>query len=722
MTINEAQQALKKFFGYDSFRPMQAEIIQTVFDQRDALVLMPTGGGKSLCYQLPAICLEGTAVVVSPLIALMKDQVEALRGNGIPAAFLNSTQNYAQTLEVEEKLMSGNIKLLYVSPEKLVSQGFQPLLKRLTVSLFAIDEAHCISAWGHDFRPEYTQMKFLKDQFPNVPMLALTATADKLTRKDIVEQMGLANPEIFISSFDRPNLSLTVRPGQKRIEQIFEFLKKHPNQSGIIYCLARKTCEDIAEKLVARGYRAAAYHAQLPPSTRSRVQEEFIQDKLQIVCATIAFGMGIDKSNVRFVIHYNMPRNLEGYYQEIGRAGRDGLPADTMLFYSFADVSSYRDMILQSDGDEAQKEFKLAKLNRMFEYAESPVCRRISVLAYFNEEFSGGCGNCDICRNPPRQFDATVAAQKALSAILRTNERVGMQMLVDILRGSNRREIFEKGFHEIKTYGAGREYSFNDWIFLVSQMLSHGLIEIAYDDFNTLKVTPVGRGILFENKKIQLALPEAKEQKAAEKAEIAREMKPKPIGQQLKDDLFELLRVFRRNLAQQIGVPPHNIFSDATLQEMADKRPQTDADLLRISGVGENKLRLYGSQFLAEIRDFVLKKTSEGINVPGSTYLQTWDLFQKKISIEEIAVQRNLSPMTVVGHLAHFYERGEVLDIGQWVSPEDLDVICGSLNLFSAPFKLTEIYEHFEHRFSFDEIRWAVADWNRKALQLAEVD
>lgn len=719
MTLTDAQAALKRFFGYDQFRPMQADIVQAVYARRDALVLMPTGGGKSICYQIPAITLEGTAVVVSPLIALMKDQVEGLRGNGVPAAFLNSSQDSREAHEVEDKLLAGNIKILYVSPEKMVSQGFQPLLKRLTISLFAIDEAHCISAWGHDFRPEYTQLRFLKAQFPQVPTLALTATADKLTRKDIIEQLGLRDPAVFIASFDRPNISLTVRPGQKRIEQIFEFLKKHPNQSGIIYCLSRKSCEDMAEKLVARGYRAAHYHAQMPPRERSRVQEEFIQDKTPIICATIAFGMGIDKSNVRWVIHYNMPRNVESYYQEIGRAGRDGLPADALLFYSFADVSSYRDMINESEADDAQKEFKLAKLNRMFECAEAPVCRRRMVLAYFNEEYPGNCGNCDVCLNPPQQFDGTVAAQKALSAILRTGEKVGMNMLVDILRGSQRREIFQNNFHEIKTYGAGKEYGFDEWIFLLSQMLHLGLVEIAYDDRHVLKVTNAGRAVLFDGKKIALARPQSKQQKEAEKAQKLEAVKPKPIGQQLRDELFERLKTLRRTLSQQLGVPPYLIFSDATLQDMAEKRPLTDADLLRVSGVGEAKLKRYGDAFIGTVREFVLQKVADGTTVAGSTQLVTWDLFQQNLSVEEIAQRRGISAPTIVGHLAAMYEKGENLDIGQWISPEAVDIICGALPLFQEPYKLADIFEHFGQQFSFDQIRMAIADFNRRRAKMA---
>lgn len=712
MTLANASAALKKYFGYESFRPLQGEIIQTIYDKRDTLVLMPTGGGKSICFQIPAVTLEGVAVVVSPLIALMKDQVEGLSANGIPAAFINSSLSPEQARNVENALLAGYVKLLYVSPEKLVSQGFQPLLKRLNISLFAIDEAHCISAWGHDFRPEYTQLRFLKEQFPGIPVIALTATADKLTRKDIVEQLGLRDPAIFIASFDRPNIRLTVRPGQRRFEQIVDFLKQHPNQSGIIYCLARKTCQDIADKLNARGFKAAHYHAEVPPAQRSKTQEDFINDKTPIICATIAFGMGIDKSNVRFVIHYNLPRNLEGYYQEVGRSGRDGLPAEALLFFSYADVMTYRDMIEQGEADATQKELKIAKLNRMYQFAEAPVCRRKTVLFYFGETYDRNCGNCDVCQNPPQQFDGTTAAQKALSAIARTKESVGMNLLVDILRGSNRREIFEQNFHEIKTYGAGKEHSFDDWLFLLSQMLHLGLVEIAYDDHNRLRVTDEGKKVLFENKKVSLALPQPKP-KQAERGRLP-QTPEKSKTQLLKEELFERLVTLRRTVAQQQGVPPYLIFSDATLVEMAEKRPLTDADLLQVSGVGERKLQLYGDAFIGEIRRFVLEKTGDGTRVTGSTQLQTWDLFKKGHLVEEIAELRQISTLTVMSHLATMYERGESVDIGQWVSPEECDIIQGAFPLFEEPYQMKPIFEHFGERYSFDKIRWAIADFRRK--------
>ncbi len=709
MNLSLAQAALKKYFGYEAFRPLQAEIIQAVFDKRDALVLMPTGGGKSVCFQIPAITMDGVAVVVSPLIALMKDQVEGLSANGIPAAFINSSISNDQIRNVETALLAGYIKLLYVSPEKLVSQGFQPLLKRLKINLFAIDEAHCISSWGHDFRPEYTQLRFLKEQYPEVPLIALTATADKLTRKDIVEQLQLSDPATFIASFDRPNISLQVRPGQKRFEQIVEFLKKHPNQSGIIYCLSRKGCEGLADKLNTKGFKASFYHAELSSAQRSKVQEDFINDRTPIVCATIAFGMGIDKSNVRFVIHYNLPRNVEGYYQEIGRSGRDGLPAEALLFFSYADVTSYRDMIEQGEASDEQKELKIAKLNRMYQFAEAPVCRRKTVLYYFGETYDRNCGNCDVCQNPPQQFDGTVAAQKALSAITRTQEKVGMSLLVDILRGSQRREVFENKWNEIKTYGAGKEYTYEDWLFLISQMLHTGLVEIAYDDHSHLKVTEQGREVLYEGKKIKLALPKPK----AKPEERHPRVQEKSKTQVLKEELFQRLTVLRRSVAQQQGVPPYLIFSDATLVDMADKRPLTDADMMAVSGVGERKLQLYGDAFIEEIRNFVREKTGEGARVTGSTQLVTWDLYKKGHLIEEIADMRGMSTLSVLSHLATMYERGETLDIGRWVSPEECDIIQGALPLFEEPYVMKAIYEHFNERFNYDKIRFAIADQRR---------
>ncbi len=713
MNLQVAAIALKKYFGYDHFRPLQAEIIQNVFDKKDTLVLMPTGGGKSLCFQIPAITQEGVAVVVSPLIALMKDQVESLSANGIPAAFINSTLNQDQQRNVENALLAGYVKLLYVSPEKLVSQTFQPLLKRLKISLFAIDEAHCISSWGHDFRPEYTQLQFLKTQFPGIPLIALTATADKLTRKDIVSQLGLTDPAIFIASFDRPNISLTVQPGQKRFEQIVAFLKQHPNQSGIIYCLSRKGCEGLSDKLNEKGFKTDFYHAEVPPSKRSKVQEDFINDRTPIICATIAFGMGIDKSNVRFVIHYNLPRNLEGYYQEIGRAGRDGLESDALLFFSYGDLISYREMFEQGEASAEQKDLKLAKLERMFQFAEAPVCRRKTVLNYFGEPYDGQCGNCDVCKNPPRHFDGTVPAQKALSAISRTGQRVGMSLLVDILRGSNRKEVLDNKYHLIKTYGAGKEFSNNDWLYLLSQMLHIGLIEIAYDDHNCLRVTPEGQKVLFEGKQISLAMPEPKS-KPGEKISTPKVVE-KSKTQLQREELLSRLHLLRRDLAIQHGIPPYTLFSDVTLQQMVDARPLSDAEMLEVEGVSERKLQLYGDAFLREIRQFVLEKTQAGEKITGSTHYISYHMYQQGKTVVEIAQERGFSPLTIMNHLATMYERGELLDISLWLSPETCDIIQGALPMFEEPYQLKPLYEHFSERFNYDEIRWAIADYRKSA-------
>ncbi|MBL7827878.1 MAG: DNA helicase RecQ [Saprospiraceae bacterium] len=716
MSLQHAAQALKKFFGYDRFRPLQAEIIQAVYDRRDTLVLMPTGGGKSVCYQIPAVTQDGTAIVVSPLIALMKDQVEGLSANGIPAAFINSSLDADQIRRIEDAALKGHIKILYVSPEKLVSQSFQPLLKRLKINLFAIDEAHCISSWGHDFRPEYTQLKFLKEQYPEVPIIALTATADKLTRKDILTQLNLDNPAVFIASFDRPNINLTVAPGQKRFEQILSFLKERPNQAGIIYCLSRKGCEGLAEKLLQRGFKAAYYHADMPQAKRSKTQEDFINDRVNIVCATIAFGMGIDKSNVRFVVHYNLPRNMEGYYQEIGRAGRDGLSASALLFFSYADVMSYRDMFEQSEASAEQKALKIAKLERMFQFAEALVCRRKTVLNYFGESYDSSCGNCDVCKNPPKQFDGTVAVQKALSAITRTEEKVGMTLLVDILRGSSRREIFENNYHQIKTYGAGKEYTYDDWMYLLLQMMHLGLVEIAYDDHHRMRVTETGKKVLFEGKKVPLAMPQAKEKVDARAPKTVE----KSQAQINREELFERLSQLRKLVAQKQGVPPYLVFSDATLEAMADQRPYTDDAMKNISGVGERKLQLFGDAFIAEIRKFMIEKTNEGQRLVGATTLVSFDLYKNGKSIEEIASERNIQARTVLNHLAEMYEMGESIDIRQWLSAEASDMICGALPLFEEPYQMRSIFEHFNEKFTFDQIRLAIAEY-RKASNTAKV-
>ena len=493
--MNELLLLLKRFFGYTSFRPLQAEIIQRVLQKKDSLVLMPTGGGKSICFQLPAIYLPGTALVVSPLISLMKDQVEGLLANGIPATTLNSMMPEEERNRVCQLCIQGKVKLLYISPERVISELYW-LLPRIDISLIAIDEAHCISHWGHDFRPEYAQLSVLKENFPRVPIIALTATADKITRADIINQLKLHEPATFISSFDRPNLSLTVRRGLSKKEKIaatVHFIRKHPHQSGIIYCLSRNNTESLVEELAEYGIRSVAYHAGLSHEVRERAQDDFINDRIRVVCATVAFGMGIDKSNVRWVIHFHMPGSIENYYQEIGRAGRDGRPSDTLLFYSVGDLLFHRHMAETSN----QKDVYLQKLNRMRRYCEANICRRRILLSYFGEETDSDCGNCDVCQNPPQRFNGSVLVQKALSGIYRTGQTASMHLLIGLLRGSTKEDILEKGYDKLKTYGVGKELNSKAWKEYLYQMLQLGYIEIDYTTNGNLKVTALGRKVLF---------------------------------------------------------------------------------------------------------------------------------------------------------------------------------------------------------------------------------
>ena len=587
------QDALKKYFGYETFYPLQAEIIDHVLSGKDALVLMPTGGGKSLCFQIPALLREGTTVVVSPLIALMKDQVDALKANGIAAAFLNSTQTDEETSGIIGLCLQGGVKLLYISPERLAVASTIGFLQKLRIPLFAVDEAHCISSWGHDFRPDYMKLHVLRKKFPGIPLIALTATADRAIRKDILQQLMIPEECQFIASFDRPNISLAVYSGRKRLEQILRFLSRRKSQPGIIYCLSRRMTENIAAKLCDRGYRAAYYHAGMDNTDRSKIQSAFINDKIQIICATIAFGLGIDKSNIRWIIHYSLPKNIESYYQEIGRAGRDGASADTVLFYSYADVKTHHDMI--GDAPKDRQELLLAKLARIKSYAEADICRRRILLSYFNEQPKEDCGNCDVCKNSPQRIEGTIIAQKALSAVFRTGEKINMTTLIGILRGSHNKHILENGYDQIKTFGVGHDISYAEWEDYIYQLLNSGFVDIAYDDGYTLKLNDLSRKILQAQMDVLLAKPVQFEKKLETIAEL-------PRKQAVDEGLFERLRTLRKALADENNVPAYVVFSDKTLLEMAAVRPHDAIEMRGINGVGEHKLSLYGEKFLEEIR------------------------------------------------------------------------------------------------------------------------
>lgn len=598
---------LKTYFGYDSFRPQQEEIIRHLLQKKDALVLMPTGGGKSICYQIPALLCEGTAIVISPLISLMKDQVESLCTNGIAAAALNSNNDETENMQIRRSCMEGKLKLLYISPEKLLAET-NYLLRDIHISFFAIDEAHCISQWGHDFRPEYTQLGILREMFPRIPIIALTATADKLTRQDIVKQMRLREPRIFISSFDRPNLSLTVKRGYQQKEKskaILDFIERHRGESGIIYCMSRNKTETVAQMLRKNGIRTAIYHAGLEPERRNQAQEDFINDRVQVVCATVAFGMGIDKSNVRWVIHYNLPKSIESFYQEIGRAGRDGLPSDTLLFYSMADLI----LLTKFATESGQRDINLEKLHRMQQYAEADICRRRILLNYFGEQRTHDCGNCDVCKNPPERFDGTIIVQKALSAIARTNQQVGTQMLIDILRGNLNAELKEKEYHQLKTYGAGRDIPARDWQDYLLQMLQLGYFEIAYNENNHLKITPAGSDVLFGREKASLVVirrEETKDKKQNKYRKVV-SMPQLPLAgiETGEEELFEALKALRKRLADEEVLPAYIVLSDKVLHLLVQQRPTTIEAFGNISGIGEYKKRKYGQAFVELIRRFV---------------------------------------------------------------------------------------------------------------------
>lgn len=605
----DPNEVLHRVFGYERFHPMQEKVIAHVLADLDALVLMPTGGGKSLCFQVPALCRAGLTLVISPLVALMKDQVEALRANGVAAAFLNSTLSVQESAAVEARIVSGELKLLYISPERLFSSGTLSRIESWKIGLIAVDEAHCISFWGHDFRPEYTKLGQLRATLPGIPLIALTATADPAIRRDILQQLSIDENFVFQSSFDRPNLHLEVAPGLKRMERILNFLAKRPKQAGIVYCLSRAGTEQVAESLQGKGYRARAYHAGLSAGDRSDVQDAFLKDEIEIVCATVAFGMGIDKSNVRWVIHYNLPKNLEGFYQEIGRAGRDGLGSDTLLFYSYADVANQLKFLDEANPE--RRELLAAKLDRMKQYAESSICRRKILLGYFGETVEADCGNCDVCEHPPETFDGSVIAQKVLSAVYRTGGKATLRHAALILRGSHAQEIVGPGWHTLKTFGVGQELRFEEWMEYGAQLVNSGYLAVAYDRGTTLSLTPLSGPVLKGEKQVPLvkfrSIDERKEDAAADAAKAVALAKRVPEGDG-DPELLEHLRAVRKRLADEHSIPAYVVFSDKTLKDMAARVPRNAEEFRQVHGVGDVKLEGYGPVFLREIADFLEKK------------------------------------------------------------------------------------------------------------------
>lgn len=606
MTFPKAQQALKKYFGYDEFHATQKKAIKSILAGKDTFVLMPTGGGKSICYQIPSLILKGTTVVVSPLIALMKDQVDGLKANGVSAEFLNSSLKVSEQSEITQRLLNKEIDILYISAERLVSTQFSTILKQIKINLFAIDEAHCISAWGHDFRPDYTKLSHLKIQFPGVPIIALTATADKSTKDDIIAQLELDNPQQLTDSFDRPNISLSVLPGIKRLEKIKEFLSDKPNQSGIIYCLTRKQTENLSKKLQQSGLVASCYHAGLTKEKRSKVQQNFVRDKTQIICATIAFGMGIDKSNVRWIIHYNLPKNIEGYYQEIGRAGRDSAPAQALLFYTYSDVEMIKRFFL----DVKQGELQLSKLDRIKEYSESVICRRKTLLNYFDEPYNKKCNNCDICANPYKTLNGTTISKKILSTIQ------GYSQESNNYQNAVTSEIFIKSSglttkHLVNILTKiSNKVSYASWHFYIAQLKNKGFIKVNFNKNQYLSVTKEGLKIISNNtdkpnnKKVRLVTLDTfiKRQESTKKKAKSKTTSKKDKKTYYKNPLFEALRQTRLEFSQENNLAAYMVFSDKTLLEMANEKPKNKDEMLDISGVGEVKWEKYGEKFLETIK------------------------------------------------------------------------------------------------------------------------
>jgi len=696
---------LKKYYGYDSFRGRQEAIIQQVIKNKDCIALMPTGAGKSVCYQVPAMILPGLTLVVSPLIALMKDQVDALKEIGIPAAFLNSTMDISEQRHVSDQAMKGELKLLYVAPERLFT-GSYPLLaalEKMNLSLVAVDEAHCVSQWGHDFRPEYLKLGALRKAFPKVPFLALTATADNQTRQDIADRLSLKKPEWFISSFDRPNITYRITLRSDGFAKLVDFLHQRPNDSGIIYCLSRKSVESTAIKLNANGFSALPYHAGLSKDIRQDNQEKFIKDEVKIMVATIAFGMGIDKSNVRFVVHTNMPQNIESYYQETGRAGRDGLPGEALLFYSLGDSITLRRMIENAENQEYVNHMK-DKMDTMIRFCQTKSCRRRFLLAYFGEKYPQDCGNCDICFQKNNKSDMTVFSQMLLSAVVRLGQQFGLGHVILVLRGSQSVKITESQ-KQLSVYGIGKDKTGDFWKRLGFQLITEGYLLQEDPKMPILKLTEMGWDKLKRKEKFLLAMEE----------EV---FTPTEKRTDKDEDLFDKLRKIRKELAEKQNVPPYIVFSDATLVEMSQRFPKNDKELISISGVGQLKLERYGEAFLAVIVNHidennitppvpgrpVFKKIKSS---PSASVFQTFDLFKEGKSLKEIAEIRNLANSTIGGHLLELVEDNKI-DKKDLLDESDIQEIIEAANQLEN-YRLKSLKDHFGDKYSYFQLRLAVS-------------
>lgn len=698
--------ALKKHFGFDSFRLNQKVIIEKILAGKDALVIMPTGGGKSICYQLPALFLSGLTLVISPLIALMKDQVDGLLQNGINAGVFHSMQTDAEKQALLTSLANEELKLIYTAPESL--DFLLSYLDLTKISLIAVDEAHCISAWGHDFRPAYTNLSSLKARL-QVPIVALTATADKATRGDILTQLKIEDAQVFINSFNRENIFLEVASGQKRLQKILAFLAERKKQAGIIYCLSRKSAETLAQKLNEKNHRALVYHAGLSAEVRENAQDLFIKDEVEIICATIAFGMGIDKSNVRWVIHYNLPKNIEGYYQEIGRAGRDGVKAQALLFYSFADIIQLRKFATSENI--TQKNLQLAKLERMQEYALALTCRRKILLSYFGEHLAEDCQNCDLCLDPPESIDGTIIAQKALSAIARLKEQEPLGVVTDLLRGSKNHYMLTNNYHQLKTFGVGKDISWQDWQNYIIQLINQGFVEINYRQSASLKTTKAGKEVLFKNRKVNLA------KIAPAKTTIEDDKKLPPHKT---EPMFEMLRNLRKSLADDAKIPPFAVFSDASLLSIMELRPKTKLDFLQVVGVGQVKLEKYADIFLATLADYLAKNPdekpyksnlkSEGAKKQQVSTLETsLNLYKQGLTPKEIAEKRSLALGTILGHLIDAYTMNADINLENFIDESELNKLRQAKIELENPDKLRTYYDYFNGEIDYNAIRIALA-------------